>query len=300
MNIVNEMVTNLQHNKDTLWLEDNEYIVDKERKNEKRIKNAGSHIISWQLSPGIIFSIGISLLLYIMWAFNTPEETKTAGSTISFEKTTSNNSIQHVFKKKIAVTAPSQSQSAKKHHINALTQLNANDTVALNKILSNDPSHIEARKTLVGIYINEKKLTMAKEILQEGIKKTPEVSVFYQWLARIQMEQRQFEKASALLLAGSQYAKKGEYFALMALAQQNTPKFKQAISSYRQALNYKPTESKWWLGLGIVLEKTNNWKGAKDAYLASLKPENLPFFLHNQANERLIFIEGKIALMREN
>lgn len=198
----------------------------------------------------------------------------------------------------------SNSQSAKKHYSSALAQLNAGDTEAakksLNKTLSFKANHIAARKTLAGMYINENKLSKAKQTLNEGIKQSPEASVFYHLLARIHMEQRQFKKASELLLSGSKHAKDGEYFALMALAQQNTPGFKNAIASYRQALSYKPTESKWWLGLGIVLEKTNNWNEAKDAYTASLKPENLPFFLHNQANERLIFVNNQIALLQDN
>ncbi|MDH3327183.1 MAG: hypothetical protein OEM38_10760 [Gammaproteobacteria bacterium] len=192
-------------------------------------------------------------------------------------------------------------QSAKKYYANALVKLNEGDVITakslLQKTLSLKITHVAARKTLAGIYINEKELSAAETTLQMGIEKVPEASIFYHWLGRIYMEQGDFEKASTLLLSGSKHAKAGDYFALLALAQQNTPGFKSAIESYRKALNFQPKESKWWLGLGIVLEKSQNWKEAESAYETALQSENLPFNLHSQTSSRLTFVKNQIALL---
>ena len=195
-------------------------------------------------------------------------------------------------------------QSAKKSYADALTKLNSGNTIEakslLQKTLTLKANHVPARKTLAGILINENNLEEAEKILREGIKKVPEASIFYHWLSRIYMENREYDEASILLLSGSKFAKDGEYFALMALAQQKTTGFLNAIASYRQALSYRPDESKWWLGLGIVLEKSDNWKEAEEAYHAALKSENLPFFLHNKTNERLSFVKNQIALAQKD
>ncbi|MDH5258276.1 MAG: tetratricopeptide repeat protein, partial [Gammaproteobacteria bacterium] len=119
------------------------------------------------------------------------------------------------------------------------------------------------------------------------------------WLGRVHMEQGKFDDAATLLMSGSKHAKDGDYFALMALAQQNTDGYKDAVASYRKALNYRPNESKWWLGLGISLEKSENWKDAENAYETALLSENLPFNLHSQTSGRLKFVKDQIALTQK-
>ncbi|HFD33420.1 MAG TPA: tetratricopeptide repeat protein [Gammaproteobacteria bacterium] len=221
----------------------------------------------------------------------------------SKKKITIKKEAKHNPVKKQAIKLSKQ-QLVAKYYAEALQKLNAGEILSaealLKKTLSTDSKHIEARKLLAGIYINQQKLSTAETLLEEGIQKVPEAAVFYHWLGRIYMENGKFEQAAKLLLDGSKYANSGEYFALLALAQQNTPAFKKAVTSYQRALKYQPTNSKWWLGLGIVLEKAEDWEAAKEAYTAALQSENLPFVLHNKARGRLAYVNNQIALLKSH
>lgn len=213
-----------------------------------------------------------------------------------------NESTNNKLKKQVIKL--SKQQLVAKYYAEALQKINTGEILPaealLKKTVTTDNKHIEARKLLAGIYINQQKLSAAQNLLKEGVQNVPEAAVFYHWLGRIYMERSEFKQAAKILLDGSKYANTGEYFALLALAQQNTPDFKKAVTSYRRALKYQPTNSKWWLGLGIVLEKAEDWEAAKEAYITALQSENLPFVLHSKAQGRLTYVNNQIALLKSH
>jgi len=285
MNIVNEMISS-RCNKAKNQAGKSRTIQDVAVKNKS--------LRSWQVLFSLLLLLGISAPSYTIW-LNKTQETNRTIIAADLAKPVPAHSYESIINK------PTRTNLV---DTGSFTMLDIEDIEAAKKTLNNtlliNPNHVNARIALAGIYVKANKFTNAKEVLEKGIIQIPQASVFYQWLARFYMERAQFKKATEVLLSGRKYAKDGEYFALLALAQQNTPDFKNAILSYRQALRYKPSESKWWLGLGIVHEKANNWKAAQEAYLAALKPESLPYFLHTQTNERLHFVKSRIALTKMN
>jgi Tfp pilus assembly protein PilF len=104
-------------------------------------------------------------------------------------------------------------------------------------------------------------------------------------------------QAIELLTENEKYAKgNGEYYALLAVTQQNAKEYSLALASYQKALKTDNTVSRWWFGMAVVLEYLNNWSDAQLSYTQALDTGQLPEELMAYARQRLDYVVSQIEL----
>jgi MSHA biogenesis protein MshN len=153
---------------------------------------------------------------------------------------------------------------------------NADATLKLVEILKYDPSHVEARKLLVSLLLEQKRNSEAENILKQGLLLNPQQSGFALLLARLQVDRNDLTSALETLLLTRPYAEKqADYESFVAALLQRQSRHKEAIVHYQAALQSKPNEGAWLLGLGISLRAENRKEEAKVTFKQALDSNTL-------------------------
>ena len=145
---------------------------------------------------------------------------------------------------------------------------------SFSRVLANDPLDHETRERLAGLLYGEGRLPEAQQVLAEGIRQAPMRADFRLMQARLAMASG--NKAQALQTLSDQepaVASNLDYYATRAALAQELEQPAIASRSYQQLVIAQPTEARWWLGLGISLDKQGRALAALDAYHKAL---NLP------------------------
>ncbi|GMR16495.1 MAG: tetratricopeptide repeat protein [Gammaproteobacteria bacterium] len=160
----------------------------------------------------------------------------------------------------------------------------------LRKALSLYIPHIKAREMLAGIYIKSGHFINAAELLNEGVKISPEYPLFAKLYARVLLEQNNPQLAIKILKQGSASVAMNvepDYYALMAATYQRVKNHAKAVDIYLQLVKIRPAAGVWWLGLGISLEKSGKNKEALEAYQRAQKTGSLKAGLVKFTNNRV-------------
>ncbi len=145
---------------------------------------------------------------------------------------------------------------------------------SFSRVLAVDPLDHETRERLAGLLYGEERLPEAQQVLAEGIRLAPMRADFRLMQARLAMASG--NKALALQTLSDQepaVASNLDYYATRAALAQELEQPAIASRSYQQLVIAQPTEARWWLGLGISLDKQGRALAALDAYHKAL---NLP------------------------
>ena len=145
---------------------------------------------------------------------------------------------------------------------------------SFSRVLANDPLDHETRERLAGLLYGEGRLPEAQQVLAEGIRLAPTRADFRLMQARLAMASG--NKAQALQTLSDlepSVASNLDYYATRAALAQELEQAAIASRSYQQLVIAQPTEARWWLGLGISLDKQGRALAALDAYHKAL---NLP------------------------
>ena len=145
---------------------------------------------------------------------------------------------------------------------------------SFSRVLANDPLDHETRERLAGLLYGEGRLPEAQQVLAEGIRLAPMRADFRLMQARLAMASG--NKAQALQTLSDlepAVASNLDYYATRAALAQELEQPAIASRSYQQLVIAQPTEARWWLGLGISLDKQGRALAALDAYHKAL---NLP------------------------
>ena len=157
-----------------------------------------------------------------------------------------------------------------------------------------DPRHTAAREALVGLLLQQGHGAEAQALLEEGIGVTPQYYRFAQLAARLAVEQGADARALALLERAAAHARQDpEYQAFYGALLQRAGRHDEAARNYRQALDQRPLEVRWWLGLAISLESQQRWSAAADAYKRSLQGASLDASLRKFAEQRLAGLKAR-------
>jgi len=166
------------------------------------------------------------------------------------------------------LTNSEQAENAYRDAVLLVRQNRANDAEQrLRTALSLNPQHVFARETLAGLLVEQGRWLEAQTLLEEGIKLLPSQASMAFMLARLYAEQG--KNAAALQLLERVEPEAGgnpDYTAFMAALYQRTGQNADAVKAFRQAITARPTEGRWWAGLGISLEAENDRAGALEAY----------------------------------
>lgn len=147
----------------------------------------------------------------------------------------------------------------------------------LTHVLALNPQHDDARQTLVGLLVDNKRLDQATQVLKAGLQINPSQGVYAQTLARLQLDTGLAEEALQTLEAHANVQQPDAYYALMAVILQKTGQHAQAITRYQQALSRGATTPAWLIGMGVSLQAEGRATEAKQAYqqaqASQLSPE---------------------------
>lgn len=142
---------------------------------------------------------------------------------------------------------------------------------SFSRVLANDPLDHETRERLAGLLYGEGRLPEAQQVLAEGIRLAPTRADFRLMQARLAMASG--NKAQALQTLSDlepSVASNLDYYATRAALAQELEQAAIASRSYQQLVIAQPTEARWWLGLGISLDKQGRALAALDAYHKAL------------------------------
>ena len=142
---------------------------------------------------------------------------------------------------------------------------------SFSRVLANDPLDHEIRERLAGLLYGDGRIPEAQQLLDEGIRLAPSRADFRLMQARLALAIG--NKAAALQsLSGWEPPVSGnlDYYATRAALAQELSQPGLAASSYQQLTVAEPAEPRWWLGLGIALDKQGRPLAALDAYRKAL------------------------------
>jgi len=158
----------------------------------------------------------------------------------------------------------------------------------LKALLATNPKQVKARELLASIQLDSGRWAEAQETLEQGVTQVPEYLAFRFQLARLYLEHGADEQALALLESARREGRTDpELYGFLAALYQRAGRHAEAVKNYQDALALRPTEGKWWLGLGISLEATKNVSTARDAYRRALESGRLTASLSRYAEDRL-------------
>jgi MSHA biogenesis protein MshN len=153
--------------------------------------------------------------------------------------------------------------------------------------LEASPINHEARQTLAGLQLDNKRHDEAKSTLADGVVIAPEFTDFRMALARLQVETGEVNASLNTLEQGLPYAKNnGNYLVFLATLMQRANRHEDAIAHYNTALSLNSASSSATsnalVGLGISLQAMDKLKESQEAFSraqssASLSPELLAF-----------------------
>jgi MSHA biogenesis protein MshN len=166
-------------------------------------------------------------------------------------------------------TAQERAESEYRKGILAYKQGHASEAATIFKAaLQEDPRHLAARQTLLSMLAEQKQWDEVQTLLKEGLDLMPEQIAWAMALARIQVERNKLPEAWDTLQKHMVHAEKSaDYKGFAGVLLQRMQKPHEATLYYQAAVQIKPNEGRWWLGLGLAYEADNRSAEAREAFL---------------------------------
>lgn len=174
--------------------------------------------------------------------------------------------------------SPRQRAESEFHKANQAAQQGRTDEAiaGYEGVLRLDPLYHEARRALVGVFLNAKRNADAERVLQDGLKRDSHESSFAMLLARLQVERDAIPLALETLQKNLSHAeRRPEYQAFVAALLQRQDRHKEAIAHFQIALQLAPDNGVWLMGLGISLQAVQRNEDAREAYRRALGSNSL-------------------------
>ena len=159
------------------------------------------------------------------------------------------------------------------------------------EILILTPRNQAARKQLAALWFGRKAFQNALNLLSQGMILDPDNSEYPLMQARIYLSQGDNEKAYGILKAFEQN-NNIEYLSTLANVAQQLKKFAEAVNTYKHLTNLQPSESRWWLGLGVAYDSSRQYVLAVAAYHTAITRGKL-------SNSTLLFAKQRIQALKE-
>lgn len=186
-------------------------------------------------------------------------------------------------------------QLAEKAQSRAKKALDANDlSSAINHYsdaLRYTPRDSKIRQTLVALFYGKGEVRKAVDLLQKGISFDQDDMSLRISLAKLLIKEKQNTAALAPLVYLPANPT-SEYLSLRAALAQKSGQDELALHSYQQLVQVAPENGRWWLGLGIQLERAFELPQASEAYQQALNKVGL-------SSQSQQFIRDRLALLSQ-
>jgi len=163
----------------------------------------------------------------------------------------------------------------------------------LYRAVTESPMHIQARGLLVKVLLAQGDKTTAKKVLSAGLKHVAGNTVFIKQYAKLLIEEGQADRALYYLKqARPDVTVEPDYYALMAAILQRQENYTEAARLYLRLVQIDPTNSIWWMGLGISYEGYGRANDALQAYKRAQRDNNLATDVARFIQQRIRFLKG--------
>lgn len=141
--------------------------------------------------------------------------------------------------------------------------------VHLESAIKYQPDRIKVRQKLAALYYGKTDTRKALAVLQQGLSREGEQPELRLTLAKLLVNESQ-PQAALNVLARIPKEENAAYMAMRGALSQQLKNNAMALNSYQQLVKSEPYDGRWWMGLGIALERDSNDKKAKEAYQQAL------------------------------
>lgn len=165
-------------------------------------------------------------------------------------------------------TAQERAEAGYRKGVAAYKQGHFSEAATLFKAaLQEDPRHLATRQTLLSMQAEQKQWEEVQAVLKEGLDLMPEQISWAMALARIQVERGKLPEAWETLQKHMIHAdKSADYQGFAGVLLQRMQKPHEATLYYHAAVQLKPNEGRWWLGLGLAYEADGKPTEAREAF----------------------------------
>lgn len=137
--------------------------------------------------------------------------------------------------------------------------------------------HTLARQALLSALVEQHAWAEAQAVAAEGLALDPAQSGWAMILARLQVERGDLALAADTLSQHLAHAERNaDYQAFYALLLHKQQRSREAAQRYQAAVALRPSEGRWWYGLGLALEADQRSQEARDAFARAKDTGNLP------------------------
>ncbi len=172
---------------------------------------------------------------------------------------------------KITALPLNQEERSQALYQDALQAITNNQTASairkLQTVLHLAPDNVEARETLATLLAKMGQNKRANQIVTEGLVRDPDNLELVQLQTHILVGQNKIKPALAIL---QQHAPKinqaPDYYAYMASLYQRDGDYMLAARIYDDLVKLDPSQTLWWVGLGIAFESAGKNNAAVEAY----------------------------------
>lgn len=172
-----------------------------------------------------------------------------------------------------------------------VAEAQANLTLALEA----NPANQDARQTLAGLLLDNKRNDEARATLATGLAIAPEQSDFRMTIARLQVESGDHAGALNTLEQGLSFANgNADYQGFLATLLQRAERHEEAINHYMTALSLNSNSTSVLIGLGISLQAVGKFENAQEAFTRAQSTKSLSPELSQFVDQQLKVINQHI------
>ncbi len=164
----------------------------------------------------------------------------------------------------------------------------------LNTILTQSPLHVEARNLLAATYFKQQDINSAQQVLQAGIRQSPNVLEWRVMLSKILIMQQEYEGVLLLLTDEFESQANLDFWVLQGTAAQSASKHHKALESFKHLTQLQPSQAKWWLALATSKDALGEYLDAKQLYKVALDLGGLNTAMTQHALQRLVALKEAV------
>ncbi len=162
----------------------------------------------------------------------------------------------------------------------------------LAKAVQYNPDWIEARQRLSALYYGRGEVRQAILVLQHGLARDSEQPELRLTMAKLLVNESQPQAALTVLSELPKHAP-SKYLAMRGALAQQLKDNTRALESYQQLVKSEPFDGRWWLGLGIALERTNDAEKALNAYQQALAMGQISAQTQQFIQQRVSYLQSQ-------
>ncbi|KHT62612.1 hypothetical protein RJ45_16695 [Photobacterium gaetbulicola] len=152
-----------------------------------------------------------------------------------------------------------------------------------------NPEWITARQKLAALYYGRGETRRAMATLQQGLALDAGQPDLRLTMAKLLVNESQQQAALNVLSQLPSYAH-SDYLAMRGALAQQLNQNDLALSSYHNLVKAEPYDGRWWLGLGVALERNQDLADAEEAYQKALRMGQI-------SGETQQFIRQRLAVL---